>query len=239
MGTAIITAFVASVLGSLHCATMCGGLVSFTCGSSQRPVFDQVGYHVARMAAYVTLGAIAGHAGQTLNQSTLALGFQSAAAWVAGCVMVVWALIQLWPAAWRPKVAGLVQLAAVPKASKMSSWFALIHRLPSGARGALLGLTTAALPCGWLYAFVATSAGQGSAWGGASLMAAFALGSVPTLVGVGSIVRHLNDKARRLVPHLSAVVLLLLGLTTVIFRAPFAVAAQTSSGQASVSHSCH
>lgn len=238
MITTILTAFVASLLGSLHCAAMCGGLVSFTCGSGRRPILDQLGYHVARVLAYSTLGAVAGHLGHALNQSTVVLGWQNAAAWVAGGSMVVWALIQLWPVAWRAKDIPLIRLAAQPTPSKLSGWFVWLHRLPSGTRGVLLGLTTAALPCGWLYGFVATAAGQGSALRGAALMAGFALGAVPMLVGIGGIVRRMSATVRRLIPRLSAVVLLMLGLTTLLLRAPSSLAHSASHGQQG-SHSCH
>ncbi|MBE7450024.1 MAG: sulfite exporter TauE/SafE family protein [Kofleriaceae bacterium] len=41
------------------------------------------------------------------------------------------------------------------------------------ARAALLGLLSAALPCGWLWAFVVVAAGTGSPVGGALVMTAF------------------------------------------------------------------
>lgn len=239
MLTTILTAFVASVLGSVHCAAMCGGLVSYTSGTSRRPVFEQAGYHLARVLAYVTLGAIAGHLGHALNSSALVLGWQNAAAWVAGTSMVTWALVQLWPLAARHKDVELVALTVQPKPSKLSRWFMWLHRLPSGTRGVLLGMTTALLPCGWLYAFVATAAGQGSAWSGAALMAGFALGSVPMLVGVGGLARRASQAVRRVMPQLSAIVLLLLGLTTLFLRAPSSAAASAASQKPPTAHSCH
>src|SRR5690606_18807129 len=59
-------------------------------------------------------------------------------------------------------------------------------------RAALLGVSTGLLPCGWLYAFALSAAATGSARDGALVMAAFWLGSVPALVGVGAIVARLS-----------------------------------------------
>lgn len=238
LGTAL-TVFVASLLGSVHCAFMCGGLVSFTCGTSQRPVVDQVGYHVMRFSAYTGLGAVAGYIGHTLNQSAVVVGVQNAAAWFAGLFMVGWAVWRLLPSLRRTRRSDVLTLNATRSASPWSTWFAWLHRSPAGVRGALLGLTTALLPCGWLYAFLATATGQGSALGGAAVMAAFALGSVPILLGVGGVVRKLNDKARKFVPQLSALVLLVLGLTTIVLRAPMPAFARAAADHSAHTPSCH
>lgn len=250
MLSTVLTVFVASLLGSVHCAFMCGGLVSFTCGTSQRPVVDQMGYHVARFCAYTGLGAVAGYIGHTLNQSAVVLGVQNAAAWFAGVFMLSWALWRLLPSLRFKRRSDVVMLNTKRTSSRSSTWFAWLQGSPNGVRGALLGLTTALLPCGWLYAFLATATGQGSAWGGAAVMAAFALGSVPILLGVGGIVRKLSDKARQLMPQLSAIVLLVLGLTTIVMRAPMPAFARPAAEHpaadrpaadqgAHTHHSCH
>jgi sulfite exporter TauE/SafE len=90
--------------------------------------------------------------------------------------------------------------------------------LPDGPRGFALGLFSAALPCGWLYAFVATASGAGSALGGAAVMAAFWAGTLPAMVAVGLGARRLLGPVRHRLPVLTAVLMIALGLLTVAGR---------------------
>jgi hypothetical protein len=85
-------------------------------------------------------------------------------------------------------------------------------------RAGLLGVTAALLPCGWLYAFVVVAGGTGSMVDGAFVMAAFWLGTVPVLLGIGVGVQSAAGRLRRHVPLLSAAALLVLGTLTVMSR---------------------
>ncbi len=247
MLSTIITVVTASLVGSLHCAAMCGGLVSFTCGSSERPRLAQFTYHGSRFVVYTALGASAGYLGMTLNDTVNVAGIQNLASIIAGGTMIGWALRTVLKRRSAPSTAlgvtppGTTTLSLQkPKPSRLSAWFAWLHRLPSSTRGALLGVTSAVLPCGWLYTFVAAAAGQGAPASGAAVMAAFWLGTIPMLVGVGSIMSLLGAKARRWLPHSSAVVLLVLGLSTIVLRKPITLLEPTAPGSDPTSHpSCH
>jgi sulfite exporter TauE/SafE len=249
MSPLLTTAFAvtgASLMGSVHCAAMCGGLVSFATGTSAKPRVAQAIYHASRLLAYTSLGAIAGFAGYTLNQTFDLSGFQNVAGVVAGVSMIAWALAravsqrkrQLPPSS--EQVGQTVTLSArAPKPSRTSRWLAWIHRLPSSARSALMGVTSAVLPCGWLYTFVVAAAGQGNAWGGAAVMAAFWLGTVPMLLGVGGVVEFFRRHALRGLPHLGTAVLLILGLSTVFVRSPFTSPPNVNATDTATTHSCH
>lgn len=102
-----------------------------------------------------------------------------------------------------------------------------------------MGLTSAVLPCGWLYTFVAAAAGRGDAGEGALLMSAFWLGTLPMLVGLGGLVQLLSDRLRRYLPQVSTLVLLALGLGTLALRQPRANSLDTSHQDSSRTHSCH
>jgi hypothetical protein len=75
----------------------------------------------------------------------------------------------------------------------------------------MLGVLTPLLPCGWLYAFVVTAAGTGNLFGGALVMAAFWLGTVPALVGMGALVSRLSLPLRARLPVVSGMALILIG----------------------------
>jgi sulfite exporter TauE/SafE len=84
--------------------------------------------------------------------------------------------------------------------------------LPAWARSGALGLLSALLPCGWLWAFVATAAGTGRPASGAAVMAVFWLGTLPVLVSLGAAAARFGGPLRRRLPVLSATVVLVLGL---------------------------
>jgi uncharacterized protein len=241
----LLTVAMASLVGSLHCAAMCGGLVSFTCGTSESPRLAQVVYHGSRLVVYAGLGAVAGYVGQSLNRHIDVTGYQNLTGLATGGAMIGWALFSLlrrWRAKSSPAPVArspLVALAArKPRTNRLSTWFARLHTLPSVLRGALLGLTSAVLPCGWLYAFVTAAAGRGAPGAGALVMTAFWLGTLPMLLGLGGLVSLLGGKAQRYLPQVSVVVLLALGLGTIAFRQPGAHAAGAST-QPPNHHSCH
>ena len=102
-----------------------------------------------------------------------------------------------------------------------------------------MGLLTAFLPCGWLYAFVIIAGGTGSFAAGAAVMIAFWLGTVPVLASLGVGLQTLTGLFGRRLPLVTALVLVFLGLLTLADRmgaardvfAPRAAAAGTTLPQ--------
>ena len=72
--------------------------------------------------------------------------------------------------------------------------------LRPGNRALVIGLLTALLPCGWLYAFAIVAARTGSILFGAAVMAAFWLGTVPILASLGVGVQTLTGTLGRRIP---------------------------------------
>jgi len=86
-----------------------------------------------------------------------------------------------------------------------------------------LGLSTTLVPCGWLYAFVATAAGTGSVISALTVMLVFWVGTLPALVTTGLGLRGLfsrfGSRARTISASLIAVSgLVLLGMRVNIER---------------------
>lgn len=204
----------ASLLGSLHCAGMCGGLVALYAADARgREARAHVAYHTGRLATYAALGALAGALGGLVDHAGTLAGIAHLAAIVAGAAVALWGVF---------KLAGIAdERIGLPKAvsARIARFVAGVRRHPPTLRAALLGLSSALLPCGWLYAFVAVAAGTGSALAGAGVMATFWLGTVPALAVVGVSVRRLAGPIGRRLPLLSAVALIVVGLGTVWMRA--------------------
>lgn len=210
---------VASLVGSVHCAGMCGGFVCFYAGSAKgnepAALRTHAMYNVGRLASYLLLGALAGLAGAGVSKAGALIGVSHAAAVVAGALMVGWAISTI--AAQRG-----VSLAAVhaPAAWQRALGRVLqtVREQPIAVRAGLTGLFTTLLPCGWLYVFVATAGGTGSVRSAMATMALFWLGTVPALVAVGVGAQTLLVPFRRRLPAFSAAVVLVMGLLSMSGR---------------------
>jgi len=230
MTALLASVFVASVIGSLHCAGMCGPLIAFYAGASdQHRRGVHVAYHLGRFATYTVLGAIAGGVGQVANGALDWVGLGRTGAIVASVVMVIWGTLLL------SQSAGfqLFRRHGPESGAGTSPTVLWVYRLASRAqrrppliRGALLGAASGLLPCGWLYAFVVTAAGTGSPALGALTMGTFWLGTVPALVLFAWGFGRLTAGLRRWVPSLSALALVALGVIGVFTRTSLASSIQ-------------
>ena len=218
MTALIATVLGASLLGSAHCAGMCGGFVGFYAGGAaglrgRTAWLAHLAYNGGRLAAYVTLGAAAGLLGAALDTTGgVLLGVQRATAIVSGVLITFWGLHTLLEAlgvrTWRLG-------APAPLRALAGRGIGAVAGAPPLARALVVGLATGLLPCGWLYAFVVTAAGTGSALGGAALMAAFWLGTLPAMVSVGVGLQVLAGPLRRHLPVVCATAMIVVGLLAV------------------------
>jgi sulfite exporter TauE/SafE len=209
----------ASLLGSVHCAAMCGGFVAAYAtdrdGSGARRAAAHLAYNGGRLVTYVGLGALAGLLGRALDLAGHAAGLAHAAALVTAGMLVV---MGTWTLARRP---GLIRLGTRPKSALASRFALLLARFrsqPAPIRAGVLGLSSTLLPCGWLYAFAAFAAASGSASEGAWLMSAFWVGSLPMLLGLGVSLQGAARRFERYLPRLRSVLVLVVGAVTLVSR---------------------
>lgn len=238
MTTMLLAVLLASLLGSFHCACMCGPMAVWSSGvtgpgrsgTSLRPLERSKrigGYHVGRLITYLILGVLAGVAGKAIGMVGDSAGIQSAAARVAGATMIgigVWKLTMLWPLALGTPMPSLWASKASSRIAKaIASARPPLSKLPVTARSVGLGAITVLLPCGWLYLFVIFSGGSGSILSSLGIMLAFWLGTVPSLVVLVTGWLHLQSASRqrlpRFMPAIGALTLILLGAHTATGRA--------------------
>jgi sulfite exporter TauE/SafE len=218
VSTLIIAVFVTSLVGSLHCAGMCGGVVALCVGvegSAGRPWLSHAAYHLGRLATYAGLGVASGAVGAAIDLSGGAVGLPRAAAVVAGALMISFGAAVLLRA--RGVRLGCMRLPGWLQRI-FQRGLAFAAERPAAQRSLLVGLLTAFLPCGWLYAFVITAAGTGSASRGALVMAVFWAGTVPVLLLLGLGLQRMAAPIRRHVPTLTALLLVVVGAVTVLGR---------------------
>jgi hypothetical protein len=225
----------ASFVGSPHCAAMCGGFVGFVARApGGRSWAGLLAWQTGRLTGYLGLGALAGLLGAGLERAGDWLGIHRAAAVVAGGLMAAWGVWML---------AGLRRGAvASPGSAALHRW---VGRLVRGfgdraatPRALVLGLATALLPCGYLWAFVATAAATGRPFAGSLVMLAFWAGTAPALAGVALLARRALGPLERRLPLVTAAALVVIGLLTVAGRiGPLESAVR--SGAATATHDCH
>jgi sulfite exporter TauE/SafE len=230
----VVGVFVSSLLGSLHCAGMCGPLVAAYSGMPgadapwRRRATAHAAYSAGRLAAYLAAGALAGRLGGAVDHAAAWAGIARGAAIVSGALIALWGLHTFLGA-----VGIRVPRLAAPAPSTRALGVAMraVTECGPAVRAATLGVGSALLPCGWLYAFVLTAAGSGSARGGALVMAVFFAGTLPVMLAFGEAIRALSGPLRRHVPAACALVLIALGLWTIVGRTqlgPFAAAADAA-----------
>ncbi|MEZ6016492.1 MAG: sulfite exporter TauE/SafE family protein [Planctomycetota bacterium] len=230
----------ASLVGSLHCAGMCGPFLAFVVGAGPaRPAGPQasapagapqratrqygalrlqLAYHSARGLGYVLLGAAAGAAGHFIDLAGALTGLRPLAAGLAGLTLVVLGAVAL------ARLAGLRTPGArawrLPEgpARALRAAQARALRMPPVTRALAIGATTTFLPCGWLYAFAVTAAGTGAPARGALVMAVFWAGTLPVLVALGAAVRGATRLAGPRLQAVASVALVVLGLWTLAGR---------------------
>ena len=211
-----VSALLAALLGSGHCAAMCG---AFACAAADVAP-DLIGrlratsaYHAGRLLAYGTLGAAAGALGAGVNAAGSLQATMRPAALFGGTLLVIWGLARLLAAG------GLrVPHVAPPRVMQRVMSGAVRHvagRSPL-ARAALVGAFAILLPCGWLYAFVASAASTGSILSGVMVMSGFWLGTVPALAVVSLGLHRALGPARRFVPVVTAIALIVVGSLTLV-----------------------
>jgi uncharacterized protein len=202
--TLLAGVLVASLLGSIHCGAMCSAFACLANGGARRGAW----YHGGRLVAYLTLGLLAGVVGAGLDHAGMIANVQRTAALVTSVALVAWGSVQL--------RAALRTRRGVTTAPAWSGTLArLLARTQDWdvrARASAIGLVTGLLPCGWLWAFVATAMGTGTPLRGAAVMAVFWGGTVPMLLAVTAGARRFGPMARVRWPLASASLVVALGI---------------------------
>ena len=210
----VAAVLVASLLGSVHCAGMCGAFVCFYAGGAPRGAGFRAhaAYNAGRLASYASLGALAGLIGARVNSLGELAGVSRAAAVVAGTMMVLWGAGRIAATLGvRLPASGI----AAPLQRRLTSALAAARGRPPVVRAGLTGLLTTLLPCGWLYTFVATAGGTGHAAYGAAVMIVFWAGTLPMMLAVGAGAQRAFGPLRQRLPMVTAAALVVMGVLSI------------------------
>jgi sulfite exporter TauE/SafE len=178
-----MTSFLAGLLlggfGSLHCAGMCGPILltvsKLGSGEAHSRYLHMLVYHGARVLMYAVLGMVAGFTGTALATA----GMGRAIAIVSGALLLA-AAIGVTTGPWLKRVPAAWSSLSVRAGVRATR---LIRTHPLAGHFAL-GLANGLLPCGLLYAAVASGTVAGTIAGAVVFMTGFGLGTVPLLMSV-------------------------------------------------------
>jgi uncharacterized protein len=179
----LLAVFLAGLFGGGHCAAMCGGIVGALSAQRRAGLSLQLGYNIGRIGSYALAGVLAGSIGGLMllgGLLTVRVSLYAVAnlllvlvgLYLAGGPALVTRFEALGRRPWRyiaPLTRSVLPADTVPRAL--------------GA-GAIWGW----LPCGLTYSVLAIALVSGSGARGASLMAAFGLGTLPNLFAAGLLV---------------------------------------------------
>ena len=182
MAALAAAALAAGLLGGVHCAGMCGGIVASLSVGARGPILArQLAFNGGRIAAYCLAGAAAGLAGDALQWSGTVAFAQTALFVLANVLMV---FLGLYVAGWgravlRLESAGRVLWRRVEPLARR------LFPIDSTAKALAAGAAWGWVPCGLVYSMLALALASGSVAGGAAVMAAFGVGTLPTLLAAG------------------------------------------------------
>lgn len=206
----LLSMLVAGILGSLgHCAGMCGPIVT-AFGMAQarlggRPWLRQLLFQLGRISTYTLLGAAIGFLGgfsrlkdvqdmhaccRPSGQALIAAQAWPWQIWVKlgiGGLMVLLGLLLLFGR----RLEVLLEFRLPAPLQKL-----LGRGLAQGGLPFLLGLGWGLIPCGLVYMMLLRTLDAGSWRMGAAGMAAFGLGTVPVMLGLGFLGARLSQAWR-------------------------------------------
>lgn len=185
----LLSAFLVGLLGGVHCAGMCGGIVAaLTLGlpepkrGGRQVVPYLLAYNLARLLSYTVAGALMGGVGWMASHWSGIREVQLVLQLVAAVFMV---LLGLYLAGWWRVLARLESAGAGlwNRIQPMMRRFMPVQRL---SQAFMLGLFWGWLPCGLVYSVLVWSVATASPVSGGLLMLSFGLGTLPTLLAMGA-----------------------------------------------------
>ena len=175
-------AFSLALVGGLHCAGMCGGIVGALQLNRPREVSASrlaAGYHAGRLTSYALAGVLAGALGAALYAADV-MPVQAALLTVGSLILLAIGASMFGRGAWlkriEPAGAWLWRLIA-PFARR-------VYPPRTGWQALAAGLAWGWIPCGMVYAALPLALVAGGALQGALVMLAFGLGTLPNMLAV-------------------------------------------------------
>jgi sulfite exporter TauE/SafE len=193
--TVALAAFVAGLMGGLHCAAMCGGIVCMLNGRQDGKAKGAtrwkwaLAYNAGRIASYTFAGVLAGSAGQAGFLLRGSIPAQQVFMLVAGMTLCVMAL---YLTGVTPMMRGLEAVGTVLW-RQVEPLTRRVFPVDSVSKALGLGVLWGWLPCGMVYAALLLALSTGHPLQGGVVMLAFGLGTLPNMLLMGSLAGRMQN----------------------------------------------
>jgi sulfite exporter TauE/SafE len=184
-GAAIGAALVAGLVGSAHCFGMCGGIagalgVTATQSgiSGHRLGLHASLYNIGRIASYTVAGLIVGALGAALGDLIDLPYWSLVLRGLTGLILVLLGLQIAF--GWR--LLTILERGGTRLWRRLAPLASRLLRKRSAGTAFGLGMIWGWLPCGLSYSLLFVAAATGSAAGGAGIMLAFGVGTLPAMI---------------------------------------------------------
>ena len=185
----IYSAFFLGLFSSLHCLGMCGGIMgalslSLPAEIRQKKI-NQIKfvllYNIGRLSSYTSAGLLAGAFGIEILK---AVGLEQAHDVLRYLGVIFMVAIGFYLAGWFPQMSQLERLGR-PVWQRVEPFARKLMPVNTPMKALLYGVAWGWLPCGLVYVVLLMTVTSGSAMQGASMMLAFGLGTLPTMMSAG------------------------------------------------------
>ncbi len=214
-----ISGFIIGIVGSLHCAGMCGPLalaLPVPQGGRAQFVAGRLLYNAGRVVTYALLGAVAGLVGRRLFMA----GAQQTVSIVLGVVLLVVALA---PVVLKRLRIGSTLLARI--SDPVQRMIGALLQRSSLLALFLLGLVNGILPCGLVYMALAAAITTGGVLQGVLFMTGFGAGTAPMMFLIALAGKQIQGGLRKrltaLMPVFTAVIAVLIILRGMNLGIPY------------------
>lgn len=184
----LITVFLMGLAGSVHCVGMCGGIASLLGSqikSSSKSATRLLGYHLlynlGRLTSYTVAGMLIAGLGQWIALAGQSVGLPNISRLIIGLLTLLFGVYLLgWTVFLLPleRAGSFLWRRIEPVARKFLP-------VQSPAQALMLGLLWGWLPCGMVYVALSWTVVVAEPLQGGMLMAAFGLGTLPAMMGIG------------------------------------------------------
>ena len=179
----ILAGLAFGALGSVHCVGMCGPLALSLPGADRLPgrfLVERLLYNGGRVITYAVLGGLVGLVGRVVSLA----GFQQVLSVGIGTAMVLVAIVP-----WVSRQVRRLEQAPSAFLRRVTAPIGTLYRSGGPAAMLLIGLLNGLLPCGFVYAALATAVTAGDPLASMTFMAAFGMGTGPAMLGVSLLGR--------------------------------------------------
>ena len=208
--------FIVGLLTSVHCIAMCGGINLSQCipvaddgnekTSKNKIILPSLLYNTGRVISYSVIGFLLGGMGMLLTGGGgmgIPLLLQAILKIIAGLFMVIMGINML---GWIP----LLRKFQIRFPQRLADKINKKRRREN--RPFFVGLLNGLMPCGPMQSMQIIALGSGNPVSGMAAMLMFSLGTVPLMLGFGSMVSALGKKYTKIVMRVGSVLVVVLGL---------------------------